>query len=339
MIHNIELTSKRLFDHFFYVQKDHEKQIDLLSEKQALGDPACLETLSEIAHGQALEIAGLAKDSVKKKQVKCILRDHPFHREVLLGSCFIRAAYEKKYGYAGDKDLMLMISRDEWEGDSNYKKSNNRVFLGWPAAEAVRQRVASFYESFKKLPEGSRVLSVGCGPAVEVFRFIRQFPERKVTFYLVDHDGYTITYLNGRATNGQVVVKQGNLFKFTRENLDRLCDGNKVDLAYCSGVFDYIPDEFTAPLAGVIFNQVTHGGTMMIGNYLGASEDNPHKPHLQLMMELYSEWNLIYRIPEQISGFADDLDISRTSLSVENEYFGNGKAPGGAIGFLKVRKA
>ncbi len=339
MVYNTELTSKRMFDDFFYVQKDLEKQINSLPEEEALGNPACLETLSEITHGQALEIAGLAKDAVRKKQVKRILRDHPFHREVLLGSCFIRAAYEKKYGYAGDKDLMLMICRDEWVGDSNYSKLNNRAFLDWPAAEAVRQRVASFYETFKKLPEGSRVLSIGCGPAVEVFRFIREFPKSRVKFYLVDHDVRTTAYLNSRCKNGQIVVKQGNLFKFTRENMDRLCDGNKMDLAYCSGVFDYVPNEFTASMARVIFSQVTPGGTMKIGNYLDMSEENPHQHYQKLMMELYSEWNLIYRTPKQIAGFADDLDIPSTSFSIENEYFGNGKTSGGAIGFLSVRKA
>ncbi|MCG8632815.1 MAG: class I SAM-dependent methyltransferase [Desulfobacterales bacterium] len=336
---NTESVSKQMFDEFFSIQKDLEKQINSLPETEVLENPEYLGILKETAHGQALEIAGLANDTARKDRVKRVLRGHPFHQEILLGSQFIRAAYEKKYGYAGDKDLMLMICRNDWAGDSTYARLNNRVFLHWPAAEAVRQRAASFYESFKKLPQGSRVLSVGCGPAVEVFRFIRDFPERQVQFYLIDHDAHTIEYLNRADRGGQAVVKQGNLFKFTRESLDCLCNGDKVDLAYCSGVFDYIPDEFTASMAAVIFNQVKPGGRMMIGNYLSMSEENPHQPHMKLMMELYSEWNLIYRTPEQIAGFADGLDIPHTSFSVDNEYFGNRKVTGGAIGFLNACKA
>ncbi len=362
----------QIFDDFFEQHKKLESEVNRLSREQALQEPDCYSAVENLSHQQAKALSELV-DHHGRDALIPILHEHPLHCYILLQSAFIRHALEKPFGYAGDKDLMLMICSKEDRGDTNYAILQNRVYLNLPAAEAVRQRILSLFQVLSNLPEGSHVLNLACGPALEVGQFLKQFPDRSMRFDLVDHDLNTLGYIRQVIEDARVVGIRGNAYRImqgdyqvlipeesqesspnTASDLNRQAaplipltyakytlSKDEYDLVYASGLFDYIescPRDNQGPsvLAKQLFQLVRPGGSLIIGNYLAVSDDNPHKKHHRTMMELYSKWDLIYRSPGEIREFMQDVPPDAYSMRLTDEYLSSSLK--GAIGFLFVSK-
>ena len=366
----------RLLDYYYCEQQALAARVNQRPAGEALSDPACYTAVHDLAHEQARTL-GEQVDRAGQTHVAHTLQQHPLEHEMLLQSAFIRHALEKPRGDAGDMDLMRMICTFEDHGETNFAVLENRVYLNLPAAEAVRQRVASLFEWFKELPDGSRVLNLACGPAVEVDEYIRQQPGRALHFELLDHDWQTVRYVRQRIDPRRAECRLGNALQIIRGNYQTVlprhafmatCDPERdfrgwrtyltplkytrgtlrpasYDLVYSTGLFDYIKTfpgdktKGTVALTRRLFDLVKPGGTLIVGNYLAQSASNPHlRPH-RLMMELYSDWYLFYRTPEEIIDFLADLPVNGYSVQLTHEYFGqNQQTERGAIGFLIINK-
>ena len=372
--HNQALS--RLLDYYHCEQQALAARVNRLPAGEALSDPACYTAVHDLAHEQA-RVLGEQVDRAGQTHVAHTLQQHPLEHDMLLQSAFIRHALEKPRGYAGDMDLMRMICTSEDHGETNFAVLENRVYLNLPAAEAVRQRVASLAEWFKNLPDGSRVLNLACGPAVEVDEYIRRQPERTLHFDLIDHDWHTVRYVRQQIDPRRAECRLGNALQIIRGNYQTAlprrsftarCEPDQdfqgwraglvpvkyarselklasYDLVYSTGLFDYIktfPGDTTKgaiALTRRLFDLVKPGGTLIVGNYLAQSDRNPHlRPH-RLMMELYSDWHLFYRTPEEIADFLAGLPANGYSVQFANEYFGQKQPTAwGVIGFLIIRK-
>ena len=103
---------------------------------------------------------------------------------LILCAPFIRRAYVKPLGYAGDYELVRMIVQNRWDGPNTYAKLINKLMLRSGVAEAHRRRIDVLVDYLQD--EGHRVarqaqtdrcfsvLNMGCGPAVEVDRFLQK---------------------------------------------------------------------------------------------------------------------------------------------------------------------
>src|SRR5207249_3652999 len=100
---------------------------------------------------------------------------------LVLCAPFAYRAYAKPLGYAGDYEMVNIILRDDFEGASLFAKLLNFCFVRQPPALAHRNRVDYLVQAL--VQESSRVgasnrtarvLNLGCGPAVEVQRFLAQ---------------------------------------------------------------------------------------------------------------------------------------------------------------------
>ena len=106
------------------------------------------------------------------------LIDQPAHKlyvrrqmhPLMLCSPFAYRAYTKPLGYAGDYEVVNMMMRDPYEGDSLFAKVINRVFLSFDPVLAHRNRIDYLYDTIKTeatrvVGEGRRlkVLNLGCG--------------------------------------------------------------------------------------------------------------------------------------------------------------------------------
>ena len=373
---NRDQRLSRLLDDYYCEQKALAARVNQLPAGEALSDCAWYTTIHDLAHEQAVALCNHV-DRAGQTHVAYTLQQHPLHREILLQSAFIRHALKKPRGYAGDMDLMRMICKSADHGETNFAVLENRVYLNLPAAEAVRQRVASLFEWFKELPDGSRVLNLACGPAVEVEEYIRRQPERTLQFELIDHDWHTVRYVRQQIDPRRAECRLGNALQIMHGNYQTalprrpftaFCDPDRdfrgwrsglaplkyawgalksasYDLVYSTGLFDYIKTfpgdktKGTVALTRRLFDLVKPGGTLIVGNYLAQSDCNPHlRPH-RLMMELYSDWHLFYRTPEEIVDFLADLPTGGYSVQLTNEYFGAKQPTGrGAIGFLIIGK-
>ena len=316
---------------------------------------------NEIAHRIDALSHGLARDLLTEvpacggtRAAAALLHRHPLHSRVVLQSAVMRHALVKPHGYAGDMDLMLMLCDGVPRGGTPFARAVNDVFVRVPAAQAVRDRVAMLAQLLDRLPDGAKVLNLACGPALEVQQLLASHPDMQVQVDLVDHDPRTLAYLRSRFPRSRVRLYRGNAFRILSGNLTvtpvgadpaeitRLTGG--YDLIYSAGLYDYIPGAVDgvggAPqLTQVLFSLLTPGGVLLVGNYLKPTPASAHQAHVQAMMELYSEWYLLYRSIDEIAGFASTIDAHHTINLIDENGQPLESSPGAVVGFTAIQAA
>lgn len=224
---------------------------------------------------------------------------------LILRAPFVFRTYTKPLGYAGDYQMVNQLLDDPRQGPSTYFQIVNKAFLQTAVAAAHRNRIDILVDFLKDLADQARrentvlrVLNVGCGPAVEVQRFLQTYPHPEVlSFELLDFSEETLNWTE-RALSAIVarIGKPVNI-RYTRDSVQHLLKRrvgaaaavpDKVDAAYCAGLFDYLSDKVCARLMAHFAGRITAGGRMLVTN---VHSDNPGK----FGMEHLLEWHLIYR--------------------------------------------
>jgi extracellular factor (EF) 3-hydroxypalmitic acid methyl ester biosynthesis protein len=258
---------------------------------------------------------------------------HPF----LLCSPFIHRIYAKPLGYAGDYIMVKMIMDVAFEGANTYAKLVNHFYLDQPPARAHRNRIAILVNALhgeavrvsgaeRKL----RVLNIGCGPAVEVERFIRKDAlSERCEFHLLDFNRETLEYARETVENvsrevgrsPSVVFIHQSIHDLLREAATRHHQPNhpSFDLIYCAGLFDYLGDRVCRRLMQLFYNRVVPGGLLIATNV------HPRNP-TRYFMEHIAEWHLVYRDEAEMKSLSPRTDC-RTYVD-----------PTGVNVFLEIRK-
>jgi extracellular factor (EF) 3-hydroxypalmitic acid methyl ester biosynthesis protein len=249
---------------------------------------------------------------------------------LLLRAPFVYRTFAKPLGYAGDYEMVNQMISDPREGQNTYFQIINAFFLKAAVAQAHRNRIDILLNYLMKAAttaaeQGRQVniLNVGCGPAIEIQRFIEQHPNpQSISFTLIDFSQETLDYTKGRIeevskrTGKKVVVKYVNesvhqLLKRAVKRDDLLQD-TTFDFVYCAGLFDYLSDKVCSRLLQYFVNRSNSGGTVMVTN---VHANNPHKN----VMEHLLEWHLIYR--DEIS-FASVLPEHRDNTRLYTDETG-----------------
>ena len=118
-----------LLDQFYVRHTDFENQINSAGDR-ALSDENFYATLHQESHRQAAQILELVDldDMTAWQDAAETLRSHQLHKDYLLQSDFIEQAFRKPNGYAGDKDLMLIICENRKRGKSPYAILKNQIY-------------------------------------------------------------------------------------------------------------------------------------------------------------------------------------------------------------------
>jgi extracellular factor (EF) 3-hydroxypalmitic acid methyl ester biosynthesis protein len=261
---------------------------------------------------------------------------HPF----LLCSPFLSRTYHKPLGYAGDYEMVNMILRDPLEGESLFAKIVNLWFWEQPPAEAHRNRIKYLVNildettlRMMKVGKTPRILSIGCGPAVEVQQFMasRHFADQ-AHFTLLDFNQTTLDYARAvmEAIKGR--YSRNTHLEFVRKSVDGILRersrtatqaDNQYDLVYCAGLFDYLTDPVCQRLMEILYNSVRPNGLLVSTN---VSDSNPRTPTMEHIMD----WHLIYRS-------AHDLAKLRPTQASAGEWVVKADDTGVNI-FMEVRK-
>ena len=239
---------------------------------------------------------------------------------LMLCSPFARRTYQKPLGYAGDYEMVNMIARDPFEGDSLYAKVVNLWFLSqWPA-KAHRNRIVYLADRLEKEAlrvlsaerRSLRVLNFACGPAYETQHFFRNSPLSDcVDMTLVDFNGETIEYTRGRLESLKQQFKRRTLTHFQKKSvLQVLKDGPKsmtggmknepkYDYIYCAGLFDYLSDRTCKQMTEIFYEQLSPNGMLVI------TVVDDYKP-FRNMLEFILDWHLIYRDAKRVQAVIPD---------------------------------
>ncbi len=283
---------------------------------------------------QLLEPAALPAHGVFARRIL-----HP----LLMSSPFLHRTFYKPLGYAGDYEMVNMLSRDPFEGKSLFAKIVNLWFWEQPPAEAHRNRLIYLAnqieaEAHRLMPLGRRVrvFNFACGPALEIQNFLKNSPVAgQVDFLLADFNGETLEHT--RRTMEQIKAQRGlrSTFQFAKKSVHQLLkDSGHIllhgqegkllyDFVYCAGLFDYLSDRTCLEMMNALHSFVAPGGLLVSTNVATA---NPRIPTMDHVMD----WHLIYRTVPQFTQLRPG-EASPEICTVKAD-------PTGVNLFLEVRK-
>lgn len=224
---------------------------------------------------------------------------------LLLCSPFLYRTFHKPLGYAGDYEMVNMLSRDPLEGSSLFAKVINLWFLQQPPAEAHRNRIDYLKQMLTDatLPalragRAARFLNLGCGPALEVQQFLETPLADHTRFVLWDFNQETLDHTRVNLEEVKRRHQRGTALEFARRSVHHVLkesamslgrtSGAQYDVVYCAGLFDYLTDATCRRVCNALYNMVAPGGLLVVTN---VDKANPRTPTMDHVME----WHLIYR--------------------------------------------
>lgn len=236
---------------------------------------------------------------------------------LILSSPFPYRVYSKPLGYAGDYEMMRMIQRENAEGPNLYSKFINVFYTNQPIPDSVKNRtdtlvkmIESGVASAEERGEEFSSLSIGCGPALEVKRFLEtNSPKIKCHFKLLDFNEETLNFAVSQSNlakgnkNCEITGELNSVHELLKKSLNEKED-KKYDFVYCSGLFDYLSNRVCSRLVKLFFSLTKSGGRVLVTNM---HTDNPDRQ----IMELLLEWYLIYRNEDDMQNLAPGLGNQR----------------------------
>jgi extracellular factor (EF) 3-hydroxypalmitic acid methyl ester biosynthesis protein len=163
------------------------------------------------------------------------------------------------------------------------------------------------------------VVSLACGPAIEIQRLLGEVDEIKepLELILIDQDEQTMHYSHD-AVSREIVSRhperqgliQLNCLHLSIRQIIKPKDETErhfvesvlkgVDLIYSVGLYDYLPETVARALTTKLYNLLVPGGRLLIGNFRLC-------PVSAWMGEFVLSWHLVYRTPETMLGLTTRL--------------------------------
>ncbi len=248
------------------------------------------------------DIAENISDPLEEQAHKFYIRSqiHPH----ILCSPFIHRTYMKPLGYAGDYEMVNMILRDPNEGGNTYARLLNMKILDKGPALGHRNRIVELIKLLKQEAASSlhkqkqfRVLSIGCGPAHEIVRIIKErATNAQWEISLLDFNEETISRTGAAIQEAQSSVEEHADVNFIHKSIHQLLKESlrgsqktaHYDVIYCAGLFDYLSDKVCSRLLAM-FEHMTRANGLIIST-------NVHTRNPILgFMEYLLDWHLEYR--------------------------------------------
>jgi len=200
-------------------------------------------------------------------------------------------------------------------GNTTYAKIVHELTTNVAACLAHRNRITILERLLKEEAERVTteeqriftVLTVACGPAVEIQRFIRQSDlVNQSALHLMDFNEETLDYVKQRVADAIAESGRKPTVKFIQKSIDDLLKNIHLesegflptyDMIYCAGLFDYFPDNVCRNLLQLYYRWVRPGGLLVATNVC------PDHPEIG-MMEHLLDWYLIYRDDKQLKALA-----------------------------------
>ena len=232
----------------------------------------------------------------------------------------------KPRGYAGDFEMFERFWQRQCV-EHPLGRLFDRYFQGQAAVEAVRTRTeqlaAALVERRLTSPPDRpfHVVSVGCGPAIDIVLALEWLPAARrgqLRLTLLDLDQAALDHarqcLAPLIDSSQIVLLRENLYRLADK--PRSADAlNGADFLFCTGLFDYLPDDAAAKLLRLFWQRLSDVGTLVVGNFA------PHNP-TRAYMEWMGNWYLIYRTSAQLDELALAAGLPRGKITLGAERMG-----------------
>ena len=287
------------------------EQVDLSSSLPKEGNRLREDYFTELAT-PLIEKAGFYLKKFEEEAAKVNPEQASAHRAfaqsslhpLLLRAPFVFRTFVKPLGYAGDYMMVNQILDDPRQGPNTYFQIVNTAFLQSAVAVAHCNRIDHLVDYLTRLANEARkvgrpfrVLNVGCGPAIEIQRFLMTYPNPEIlSFQLIDFSDETLAWTRDKLTTimaatGKTVFIEyvhDSVHNLLKRKIDTKRGKGEFDAVYCAGLFDYLSDKVCSRLIAYFVSQTRQNGKIL---YTNVHSNNPEK----LIMEHLLEWYLIYR--------------------------------------------
>lgn len=285
------------------------EQIDLASHLPREGNRLRLDVFEELARPIGAKIQEYSL-RLEAEAARVDEATAPVHRQytqaalhpLILRAPFVFRTYTKPLGYAGDYEMVNQILSDPREGPTTYFQIVNATFLHSAVAAAHRNRIDLLvqfltHQADRARAQGRqfRVFNVGCGPAVEIQRFIAKYEDPGVlAFTLLDFSEETIEYTRRQISDAARARGVDVDIDFRHHPVQDLLKRHtepprrEFDAIYCAGLFDYLADKVCARLLNGFAARTIPGGRILATN---VHARNPERYSMEHMLE----WYLVYR--------------------------------------------
>jgi len=224
---------------------------------------------------------------------------------LLLRAPFVFRAFTKPLGYAGDYRMVNQILDDPRQGPSTYFQMVNTAFLQTAVVVAHRNRIDILVNFLRRMADAAmqagrpfRILNVGCGPAMEIQRFIQSYSNPEfLSFELVDFSAETLDWTRDKLTSIIEQIGKPVTINYVHDSVNQLLkrrfdqsynSEREFDAVYCAGLFDYLSDKVCLRLTTHFAARTHLGGSLLVTN---VHSNNPEK----FSMSHILEWHLVYR--------------------------------------------
>jgi extracellular factor (EF) 3-hydroxypalmitic acid methyl ester biosynthesis protein len=256
-------------------------------------------------------------------------------QSLVKGTPFLERGIKKPLGYSGDYGMMVMLYEYADQGDSLFNRFFHRFVCSEPAAVANRNRVgflsdillAGYEQAVKRGAKSFKVTSVACGPAREIYEFIRfanLTREVPVQIVLIDSEPHALDYAQARLRELSLPEKTVE-FIFLKEDAvtgiiqrkDFVQWIKESNFIISAGLFDYLTDRVSQKMIAALATDLSPEGEMLIGNISKRSPD-------VFAMDYFMDWRLILRDePDLLSLFPlEAQNDSKVKADVISESLG-----------------
>lgn len=225
-----------------------------------------------------------------------LARAHPLIG-LLQESPFLRRAFAKPRGYAGDPVLLDMVL-DGLAGPTEPTVSplGQRLFerdLNTPFAMALRERrsfFASLIDHVADTVPQPMVLAAGCGHLREAELSSAVQEERLGTLLALDPDSTALAQVQEQWGSKRVET----LARSVTAALDRTLPPSTFDLIYVSGVYETLLDRFAQGLTRGFFDLLRPDGRLVIASPVPGLYDRGY-------LECFANWTMTFRDAAEVT--------------------------------------
>jgi extracellular factor (EF) 3-hydroxypalmitic acid methyl ester biosynthesis protein len=274
---------------------------------------ACAVYHGLLASVAAAESGGLAPASINEilAPVLSLLRAGPFFQRT----------YDWPRGYAGDFETVeyLCYPQRFCTSRPSFADIVHDYVLTSQATQQHRNKIVRqammVLETAVDADAGTRILSAACGGCADlrmVLPMLRHYPG---TFVLLDTDADALEYARGKlgALAEKCEFVHQNAMRYVRHAAQR---GEKFDLVYAGGLFDYLADDKVSFIVRTVWeNLLKPGGRLLFTNL---ADEHLHRYTIQYG----TQWQLILRSEQSVRELCTRLGIDPSLVTMERDSTG-----------------
>lgn len=324
LCHDLSVYQKT-FDKLDLQYKDEPEEIKHLVQKAILDSESenFLQFFQNTVNELILQVADFNEEEHQ-------LHGSYFRKQVwnfiLLGPLMKRPNLKPR-GYAGDSEMMAMVYRNGYEGETTFGKLLHKYAVGTMTGDSVRYRRTLIPNMLREVQksvgglqgERTRVLSAACGPAWEIRDILKSNQDiEKYEFCLLDQDQLALDEASQLISDLEdewdarievAYVNRSIRWMFGKRTFAQ--DLGKFHFIYSMGLFDYFVPRVAQAVLKKLYELLIPGGEIVIGNFHVSNQD-------RYFLEYWGDWHLIYRTEVEMKSLFDGDPSATASVIRDN---------------------